>query len=107
MRIRDTLEFAETDTLLRDDVRRLGTMVGEMLADQVSPELLTQVESVRRAAIARREQGETIDELAARLAAVPMQDADALVRAFAAYFGDQIQHRLQTFTDAPSSKGVL
>ena len=87
MRIRDTLEFAETDTLLRDDVRRLGTMVGEMLADQVSPELLTQVESVRRAAIARREQGETIDELAARLAAVPMQDADALVRAFAAYFG--------------------
>ncbi len=87
MRIRDTLEFAETDTLLRDDVRRLGAMVGEMLAEQVSPELLTQVESVRRAAIARREQGEPIDELAARLAAVPMQDADALVRAFAAYFG--------------------
>ena len=87
MRIRDTLEFADTDTLLRDDVRRLGTMVGEMLAEQVSAELLTQVESVRRAAIARREQGDTIDELAARLAAVPMKDADALVRAFAAYFG--------------------
>lgn len=87
MRVRDTLEFAETDTLLRDDVRRLGTMVGDMLAEQVSAELLTQVESVRRAAIARREQGKTIDELAARLAAVPMEDADALVRAFAAYFG--------------------
>ena len=87
MRVRDTLEFAETDTLLRDDVRRLGAMVGDMLAEQVSAELLTQVESVRRAAIARREQGKTIDELAARLAAVPMEDADALVRAFAAYFG--------------------
>lgn len=87
MRVRDTLEFAETDTLLRDDVRQLGTMVGDMLAEQVSAELLTQVESVRRAAIARREQGKTIDELAERLAAVPMEDADALVRAFAAYFG--------------------
>lgn len=87
MRIRDTLEFAETDTLLRDDVRRLGNMVGEMLAEQVSAELLTQVESVRRAAIARREQAKTIDDLAARLAAVPLEDADALVRAFAAYFG--------------------
>ena len=87
MRVRDTLEFAETDTLLRDDVRRLGAMVGEMLAEQVSAERLEQVESVRRAAIARREQGETIDDLAARLAQVPLEDADALVRAFAAYFG--------------------
>jgi phosphoenolpyruvate carboxylase len=87
MRVRDTLEFAETDTLLRDDVRRLGAMVGDMLAEQVSAERLEQVESVRRAAIARREQGETIDELAARLAQVPLEDADALVRAFAAYFG--------------------
>ena len=87
MRVRDTLEFAETDTLLRDDVRRLGAMVGDMLAEQVSAERLEQVESVRRAAIARREQGETIDDLAARLAQVPLEDADALVRAFAAYFG--------------------
>ena len=87
MRIRDTLEFAETDTLLRDDVRRLGSMVGDMLAEQVSAELLTQVESVRRAAVSRREQGDSIDELAERLAAVPLEDADALVRAFAAYFG--------------------
>lgn len=87
MRVRDTLEFAETDTLLRDDVRRLGTMVGEMLEEQVSAELLAQVESVRRAAIGRREQGEPIDDLADRLAAVPLEAADPLVRAFAAYFG--------------------
>ncbi|MGN6150641.1 MAG: phosphoenolpyruvate carboxylase, partial [Lysobacteraceae bacterium] len=87
MRVRETLEFAETDTLLRDDVRRLGAMVGEMLAEQVSAELLDQVDSVRLAAIDRRERGEGVDALADRLAAVPLADAAALVRAFTAYFG--------------------
>jgi phosphoenolpyruvate carboxylase len=116
MRVRETLEFAETDTLLRDDVRRLGAMVGEMLAEQVSAELLSQVESIRRAAIARRERGEGIDELAARLAAVPPADADVLVRAFTAYFGvvnlaERI-HRIrrrrdyQRSTDAPQPGGL-
>src|SRR3546814_5780085 len=37
--------------------------------------------------IARRENDEPVDALAARLADVPLGDADALVRAFAAYFG--------------------
>src|SRR6185312_12076526 len=81
------IEFVETDRLLRDDVRRLGAMVGEMLAEQASPGFLAQVESVRRMAIARREDGEPVDTLADHLARVPLQDADALVRAFAAYFG--------------------
>ncbi|MCL1635767.1 phosphoenolpyruvate carboxylase [Luteimonas sp. SX5] len=81
------IEFSETDALLRDDVRRLGAMVGEMLAEQVSSALLEQVESVRRMAIARRENAEPMDALVERLAQVPLQDADALVRAFAAYFG--------------------
>ncbi|WP_242112478.1 phosphoenolpyruvate carboxylase [Luteimonas aquatica] len=85
--LRERLEFAENDALLRDDVRRLGAMVGDMLAEQVSPALLQQVESVRRDAIARRENGEPVDALATRLAQVPLQDAEALVRAFAAYFG--------------------
>ncbi|MFZ5636493.1 MAG: phosphoenolpyruvate carboxylase [Pseudomonadota bacterium] len=116
MRVRETLEFAATDTLLRDDVRRLGAMVGDMLAEQVSAELLSQVESVRRAAIARREQAEDIDELAARLAAVPLEDADALVRAFAAYFNvvnlAERVHRIrrrrdyQRSTDAPQPGGL-
>ncbi|MBB1473055.1 phosphoenolpyruvate carboxylase [Luteimonas sp. MC1782] len=84
--LREQLDFAETDTLLRDDVRRLGGMVGEMLSEQVSPALLAQVETVRRAAIARRESGAPIDELAGHLAAVSLDDADALVRAFSAWF---------------------
>ncbi len=81
------IEFSETDALLRDDVRRLGAMVGQMLSEQSSPEFLAQVESVRRSAIARRENNEPADALAADLAKVPLEDADALVRAFAAYFG--------------------
>ncbi|WP_132998790.1 phosphoenolpyruvate carboxylase [Luteimonas arsenica] len=85
--LREQLEFADTDALLRDDVRRLGAMVGEMLAEQVSPALLEQVEAVRRAAIARRESGEPVDALAAELARVSPGNADALVRAFSAWFG--------------------
>ncbi|WP_417471607.1 phosphoenolpyruvate carboxylase [Luteimonas mephitis] len=81
------IEFVPTDALLRDDVRRLGAMVGQMLAEQQSPAFLEQVESVRRMAIARREDGAPVDALARRLADVALEDADALVRAFAAYFG--------------------
>ncbi|MDG6349037.1 phosphoenolpyruvate carboxylase [Luteimonas sp. 8-5] len=79
--------FAATDDLLRDDVRRLGAMVGDMFAEQQSPAFLDLVESVRKAAIARREQGGPVAALAARLAEIPAADVDALVRAFSAYFG--------------------
>ena len=70
--LREQLDFADTDILLRDDVRRLGAMVGDMLAEQVSDAFLEQVEQVRRIAIARREQGEPVDALASRLADVPL-----------------------------------
>ena len=81
------VEFLPTDELLRDDVRRLGAMVGGMLAEQQSPAFLALVESVRKAAIARREDDAPVAVLAERLASVPTRDVDALVRAFAAYFG--------------------
>ncbi|MGV8922856.1 MAG: phosphoenolpyruvate carboxylase [Thermomonas sp.] len=85
--LRESIEFFETDDLLRDDVRRLGAMVGQIIAEQVSPEFLEQVESLRQAAIARREGGAHVDELAAPLAKVSVREAESLVRAFAAYFG--------------------
>ncbi len=85
--LRDPLEFSESDDLLRDDVRRLGAMVGQVIAEQVSPEFLATVETLRRAAIARRAGGAHADELAAPLARVSLQEAESLVRAFAAYFG--------------------
>ncbi|HET8818490.1 MAG TPA: phosphoenolpyruvate carboxylase [Xanthomonadaceae bacterium] len=81
------VEFRPTDELLRDDVRRLGAMVGGMLAEQQSPAFLSLVESVRKAAIARREDEAPVSVLAERLAEVPAREVDALVRAFAAYFG--------------------
>jgi len=114
--LREHLGFAETDDLLRDDVRRLGAMVGDMLAEQVSPALLEQVEAVRRAAIARRENGEPADALADGLSRVPLEDAEALVRAFAAYFGAinlaERVHRIrrrrdyQRTSDAPQPGGL-
>lgn len=84
---REPLKFAETDTLLRDDVRTLGAMVGQMLAEQVSPDLLQRVEAVRRAAIERREDDAPVDALAAELAQVSPQEGEHLVRAFTAWFG--------------------
>ena len=85
--LRDKLEFAATDALLRDDVRTLGALVGELLAEQCGPAFLAEVEDIRRLAIRRREQDEPIAALAERLAAVAQTDAVQLVRAFAAYFG--------------------
>lgn len=84
--LRERLQFAPTDALLREDVRRLGALVGTMLAEQVSPRFLARVEAVRRAAIDRREQQLDADALAAQLREVPLAEAEALVRAFAAYF---------------------
>lgn len=84
--LRESLQFAETDTLLRDDVRRLGVLVGAMLGEQTSPAFLDTVEALRREAIARREKRLPVDALTARLEQVSIADAEALARAFAAYF---------------------
>ncbi|MBW8823572.1 MAG: phosphoenolpyruvate carboxylase [Xanthomonadales bacterium] len=84
--LRESLAFADTDTLLRDDVRRLGALVGEMLAEQTSPAFLETVETLRREAIARRERALPVDALTARLQRVSTSDAEALARAFATYF---------------------
>jgi phosphoenolpyruvate carboxylase len=83
--VRD-LEFAPTDRLLREDVKQLGSLVGEILAEQVGPDFLAEVERTRRAAIRRREAGAKVDELANILAGVSQQRAGELVRAFATYF---------------------
>lgn len=80
------LEFAPPDLPLRDDVRRLGALVGRMLAEQQSPAFLEEVERVRTTAIARRQNGEGIDKLAALLDGLPPQHALALIRAFSTYF---------------------
>ncbi|MDQ3287847.1 MAG: phosphoenolpyruvate carboxylase [Pseudomonadota bacterium] len=78
--------FAPTDALLREDVKMLGALVGEILAEQRGDDFLAEVERVRRAAIVRREAGAPIGELADALADVDVERAIDLVRAFASYF---------------------
>jgi len=71
---------------LRDDVRRLGRMVGDMLVEQVGPAFFGRVEHARTEAIRRRRDAAPIDALADALSGLDAPVADALVRAFSAYF---------------------
>ncbi|OOG47864.1 phosphoenolpyruvate carboxylase [Rhodanobacter sp. C01] len=79
-------EFLSHDGPLREDVSRLGTMVGRMLAEQGGTAFFERVEQVRIAAIRRRREGATVNELADSLAGLQAEDAEALARAFATYF---------------------
>ncbi|MDH3226654.1 MAG: phosphoenolpyruvate carboxylase [Thermoleophilia bacterium] len=84
---RRAISFDEKDEPLRADVRRLGELVGEMLAEQGGATLFERVESVRHAAIRRREgHSDADDELWPLLAGLEPRQADQLTRAFAAYF---------------------
>ena len=86
-RTRRDVQFAPKDGALRDDVRTLGALVGDMIREQGGDALFERVERARRAAIRWRDgdaAGATdLHELAQSLAT---PDAEALVRAFAAYF---------------------
>ncbi len=79
-------EPALPDAPLRDDVRKLGALVGRMLAEQVAPGFLDEVERVRVAAIARRQEGAPLAGLADPLGGLDAAHAEALARAFATYF---------------------
>jgi len=81
-----TVEFAPTDALLREDVNMLGALVGDILAEQRSPEFLDEVERLRRAAIRRRENGAPVAEIAELLEGIELEHASDLVRAFSTYF---------------------
>ncbi|GHH47209.1 phosphoenolpyruvate carboxylase [[Pseudomonas] boreopolis] len=83
---RSSLVFATPDIPLRDDVRRLGALVGDLLAEQVSEAFLGEIEQIRTTAIARRERDTPPEPLSALLDAREPRDAEALVRAFSTYF---------------------
>ncbi len=83
---RSSIEFASPDLPLRDDVRRLGALVGDLLVEQVSAAFLDDVEDVRTRAIARRENQAPLSELADGLAGRAPQQAETMVRAFSTYF---------------------
>ncbi|RBI96334.1 hypothetical protein BRL75_04460, partial [Xanthomonas oryzae pv. oryzae] len=83
---RSSLVFATPDLPLRDDVRRLGALVGDLLAEQVSAEFLDEIERVRTTAISRRESDAPPSTLSEQLTGREPRDAEALVRAFSTYF---------------------
>ncbi|WP_428381669.1 phosphoenolpyruvate carboxylase [Nevskia ramosa] len=74
------------DAPLRENVRRIGATVGEMLAEQHGAAFLDGVETVRTTAIRRREGTATSQELSALLSDLPVVQAEWLTRAFSTYF---------------------
>lgn len=83
---RSSIVFVTPDLPLRDDVRRLGALVGDLLVEQVSSAFLDEVERIRTTAIARREEGSSPEPLVTLLAGREPRQAEALVRAFSTYF---------------------
>jgi phosphoenolpyruvate carboxylase len=83
-----TLAFPPKDLPLRDDVRTLGALLGDVLREQGGPELFGRVEAARLAA-RRRRAGEAgaEAELEAQLHGLPAAAAAEVTRAFSAYFG--------------------
>ncbi|MCX7513962.1 phosphoenolpyruvate carboxylase [Frateuria sp. STR12] len=82
---RDT-DYLPHDGPLREDVGRLGRLVGRMLAEQGGEAFFQRVEAVRQASIQRRHEGEPVAALARSLEGMDADQAEALARAFATYF---------------------
>ncbi|MGE5801306.1 MAG: phosphoenolpyruvate carboxylase [Gemmatimonadota bacterium] len=74
-------EFAPKDVPLRDDVRTLGALVGDVLREQCGEDFFQLVERARHAAIASAD-----DELHELVKGLPARDAETLIRAFATFF---------------------
>jgi len=79
--------FEAKDQPLRDDVRILGTLVGELLKDQGGEEFFELVENARLRAIRRREGNELPGEgLAELVSNLDLSLALEVIRAFSTYF---------------------
>lgn len=84
---RQDITFEEKDQPLRDDVRTLGTLVGDLLRDQGGDELFELVESARQRAIRHRENNERSGESLADLVSdIDTPVAMEVIRAFSTYF---------------------
>jgi phosphoenolpyruvate carboxylase len=87
-------DSAELPGLMRRDVRLLGDMLGEVISESEGPDLLADVERLRRAVIeARRVRDRASpaaaaagDAIAALVASWPRERAEHVARAFTVYF---------------------
>ena len=83
--MREPIIFEEKDAALRDDVRELGTILGDVITEQCGQAVFDAVESIRRTAIMQRETGER-GNLTPQLAALSTTEAMDVIRGFSAYF---------------------
>ena len=84
---RQDITFEDKDQALRDDVRTLGTLVGELIREQSGEQLYEIVETARLRAIRRRENNEVDGEdLASHVEGLQPDLALQLIRSFSTYF---------------------
>jgi len=84
---RQDIMFEDKDQALRDDVRTLGAMVGDLIKEQGGDELFEFVENARRRSIRRREGNEKPgDELARLVENLEPDLALQVIRSFSTYF---------------------
>ena len=85
--VRADIFFAEKDRALREDVHRLGELVGELVREQGGEALFDLVETARKLAIAHREGDQAAyGELKSLLGSLAPSTARDFIRAFSTYF---------------------
>jgi phosphoenolpyruvate carboxylase len=85
--VRANIYFAEKDRALREDVHRLGGLVGELVREQGGEALFDLVETARKLAISHREGDRgAYGELKALLGSLAPSTARDFIRAFSTYF---------------------
>ena len=84
---RQDITFEDKDQALRDDVRTLGAMVGDLIREQSGEDLYEFVENSRLRAIRRREGNEKPgEELADFVGGLKSGEALQVIRSFSTYF---------------------
>jgi len=98
------------DAPLRATVRRLSTLLGRTLADQHGQEMLDLVEQVRKLTKEAKsaDSEASAQDVQARLASLPIEQATALTRAFTQYFllanaAEQV-YRVRALDERPSAE---
>ena len=84
---RQDITFEDKDQALRDDVRMLGAMLGDLIREQSGDALFEFVESARLRAIRRREGNEKPgEELSELVGGLDSDQALQVIRSFSTYF---------------------